>query len=104
MSPLGEELTTLTPSDQLLDVGHSRRPVKSCSKSLSDQCSRGCVVATGSSLYVFQEFGAIILGDTLQQNFCIGALAHESSIDQGIIYRSPDEVFVLCFVLKISTI
>ena len=52
MSPLSEELTTLTSPDKLLGVGHSRRLVKSCSESLSNQCLGGYVVATGSSVYV----------------------------------------------------
>ena len=62
------------------------------------------MVATGSSVYVFQEVGAIILGDALQQNFRTGVLAHEFTIDQGIISRLSDEVFVLCLVLKASTV
>ena len=53
MSPLGEELTTLTSLDQLLSIGHSRRPVKSSSESLSDQCLIGYMVTIGSNMYVF---------------------------------------------------
>jgi len=58
----------------------------------------------GPSTYVFQELGAIVLGDALQQDFRIGALAHESIVDQDIISRSPDEAFVFYLVMKACTI
>jgi len=62
------------------------------------------MVTTGSSVYVFQELGAIVLGDALHQDFRIGTLVHELTIDQGIISRSPDEAFVLYLVLKAGTV
>jgi len=52
MDPFGEELTPFAMLDQLLGVGDCGWPVKICSESLCDQCSRGGVVATGPSVYV----------------------------------------------------
>ena len=44
------------------------------------------------------------MGDALQQDFCIGVLAHKSTVDQRIISRSSDEAFVLYLVLKAGTV
>jgi len=52
VGPLGEELASFSMPDQFLGVGDCGWPVKTCSEGLSDQCSRGGVVATGSSMYV----------------------------------------------------
>jgi len=52
MGPLGEELAPFAMPDQFLGVGDCGWPVKTYSKSLSDQCSRVGVVATGPSMYV----------------------------------------------------
>jgi len=54
VGPLGEELAALAMPDQFLGVGDCGWPIETCSESLSDQCSRGGVVAAGSSMYVFQ--------------------------------------------------
>jgi len=62
VGPLGEELASFTMSDQFLGVGDCGWPVKTCSESLPDQCSRSGVVATGADVYVIQKLDAIILG------------------------------------------
>jgi len=52
MDPLGEELTSFAMPDQFLGIGDCGWPVKAYSEGLSNQCSRGGVVAAGSSMYV----------------------------------------------------
>jgi len=52
VSPFGKELAPFTMTDQLLSVSDCGWPVKTYSESLSDQCSRGGVVAKGPSVYV----------------------------------------------------
>ena len=54
VGPFGEELTSFAMLDQFLGVGDCGWPVKTYSEGLSDQCYRGGVVATGSSMYVIQ--------------------------------------------------
>jgi len=61
-------------------------------------------VATGSDVYVLEEFYAVILGDALHQNLCACILASESVVYQHVILRSPKETFVLYFVLETSTV
>jgi hypothetical protein len=82
MNPFSEELATFAVSHQLFGVGYRGRPVKPCPESLSDQCLGGYMVATGSGMYVLEEFYAIVLGDTLHQNFCACILVHELAVDQ----------------------
>ena len=57
-------------------------PIETCSESLSDQRSRGRVIAAGSNVYVLQEFDAVVLGDALHQDFRVGILAHESTVGE----------------------
>jgi len=52
VGPFGEELASFAMSDQLLAVGDCGWPIETCSEGLSDQCSRGGVVAVGSNMYV----------------------------------------------------
>jgi len=82
VNSFGEELTTFIVSNQLFSVGYYRWPVKSCSKSLSNQRSGGCMVPTGSSMYVPEQFDTVVSGDTLHQYFQTCVFAHESTIDQ----------------------
>jgi hypothetical protein len=52
MGPLGEELAPFAMPDQFLGISDCGWPVKTCSESFFDQCSRGGVVAIGPSMYV----------------------------------------------------
>jgi hypothetical protein len=81
MSPFGEELAIFIVSHQLFGISYRRRPVETCSESLSDQRSGGRVVATGSNVYVLEEFYTIILGDALHQNLYV-CILHESAVYQ----------------------
>jgi hypothetical protein len=54
MNPFGEELATITVSHQLFGVGHRGRPIKPCTERLSNWHLGGCMVATGSIMYVFE--------------------------------------------------
>jgi len=49
---LGEELASFTMLDQFFGVDDCSWPVKACSESLPDQCSRCGVVAIGPGVYV----------------------------------------------------
>ena len=62
------------------------------------------MVTAGSSVYVFQEFDAVVLGDALHYDFCVGVLAHESTIGQSIASRPPNKAFVLRLVLETSSV
>jgi len=66
VGPFGKELAPFTMTDQLLSVSYCGWPVKTSSESFSDQCFRGGVVATGSSVYVFQQLEAIVLSYAFQ--------------------------------------
>ena len=54
VGPFGKELASFAMSDEFLGVNDCSWPIKTCSKSLSDQCSRGGMVAAGSSMYVIE--------------------------------------------------
>ena len=61
VGPFGEELASLTMSDQFFCVGDRGWPVKTCSESLPDQRFGGSVVAARSGMYVVEELDAIVL-------------------------------------------
>jgi hypothetical protein len=49
-----EKLTPIAVAYQLLCIGNGRRPVESCSESFPDQCSRGGVIAAGTTMNFFE--------------------------------------------------
>jgi hypothetical protein len=54
MYALRKKLTPVAVVYQLLCIGHGRRPVETCSESFADQCSRGGVIATGTTVNFFE--------------------------------------------------
>ena len=86
-SPEGRvtELASFAMSDQFFYVGYRGWPVKTCSESLPDQCSGGCVVAVGSGVYVVLELDAIILGYTFEQHFKTCVFSHKFAVHQYVI-------------------
>jgi hypothetical protein len=50
MYTFGEKLTSVATADQLLCVGHGRRPVETCSESFADQGPRGGVIAASTTV------------------------------------------------------
>jgi hypothetical protein len=52
VDPFGKELAPFAMPEELLGVGDCGWPIKTYSDSLSDQCPRGGVVATGPRVYV----------------------------------------------------
>jgi hypothetical protein len=81
MYMLCKKLTPVAVAYQLLCIGHGRRLVESCSKSFADQCSRGGVIAAGTTVNFFKQFNACLLSDALHQDFFLRILAHEDAID-----------------------
>jgi len=85
VGPFGEELTSLTMSDQFFCVGDRGWPVKACSKSLPDQRSGGSMVAAGSGVYVVEELDAIVLRDAFKQHFRTCIFSHKFTVHQYVI-------------------
>jgi hypothetical protein len=79
---LGEELTSLAVADQLLCIGHNRRPVETCSEGLSDQGPRGGVIATSTTVNFIEQLNTCFLSDTLHQNFFLCIFAYQDTVDQ----------------------
>jgi hypothetical protein len=52
---LGKELASLAVADQLLYIGHSRRPVETCLESLSDQDPRGGLIAASTTVNFIKQ-------------------------------------------------
>jgi hypothetical protein len=82
MNPFGEELAAFAVLHQLFGVGYHGRPVKPYMESLSDQHLGGCMVPTGSGMYVFEQFYTIVLDDAFHQYLGTCVFAHESTIDE----------------------
>jgi hypothetical protein len=57
---LGEELTSLAPSDDFFSVGQSCGPVESSSEGFAHQCARRCVVAADALMDLLQDVLAVI--------------------------------------------
>ena len=64
MDLFGKELAILTLANKGFSIGHGRRPIEASSKSLSNQCSRGYMVATGAGVDLFEYLLAFFHGDT----------------------------------------
>jgi hypothetical protein len=78
----GEKLTLVTTADQLLCIGHDRRPVETCSKSFTDQGPRRSVIATSATVNFMEQLNTCFLSDTLHQNILLCIFAHQDAIDQ----------------------
>jgi hypothetical protein len=78
----GEKLTSVATADQLLYIGHSRRPVETCLESFADQGPRSGVIATSTAVNFMEQLNTCFLSDTLHQNFLLCIFAHQDAIDQ----------------------
>jgi hypothetical protein len=72
----GEKLTSVTTVDQLLCIGHGRRPVETCSESFADQGPRGGVIAASTTVNFMEQLDTCVPSDTLHQNFLLCIFAH----------------------------
>ena len=61
----GKELAVLTSANEGFSISHGGKPIEASSKSLSDQCSRGYVVAAGAGVDLVKYLLAFFHGDTL---------------------------------------
>jgi hypothetical protein len=68
--------------DQLLCIGHGRRPVETCSESFADQGSRGGVIAASTTVNFMEQLNTYFSSDTLHQNFLLCIFAHQDTVDQ----------------------
>jgi hypothetical protein len=65
MYTFGKKLTSITAADQLLCIGHGRRPVETCSKSFADQGPRGGVIVASTTVNFMEQLSTCFLSDTL---------------------------------------
>jgi hypothetical protein len=72
----GKKLTSVTAADQLLCIGHGRRPVETCSESFADQGSRGIVIAASTTVNFMEQLNTCFSSDRLHQNFLLCIFVH----------------------------
>jgi hypothetical protein len=72
----GEKLTSVAAVDQLLCIGHDRRPVETCSENFTDQGPRAGVIAASTTVNFMEQLNACFSSDTLHQNFLLCIFAH----------------------------
>jgi hypothetical protein len=77
----GDELTSVAAVDQLLCVGHDRRPVETYSESFADQGLRGGVIAASTTMNFMEQLNTCFSSDTLHQNFLLCIFTHQDTID-----------------------
>jgi hypothetical protein len=77
----GEKLTSVAVTDQLLCIGHDRRPVETCSESFADQGPRSGVIAASTTVNFMKQLNTYFSSDTLHQNFLLCIFAHQDTID-----------------------
>ena len=65
MDLFGKELVVLTSANKGFSIGYGGRPIEASSESLSNLCSRGCVVAAGTGMDLIEYLLAFFHGDTL---------------------------------------
>jgi hypothetical protein len=82
MYTFGKKLTSVAVVDQLLCIGHDRRPVETCSESFADQCPRGSVIAASTTVNFMEQLNTCFSSDTLHQNFLLCIFAHQDTVDQ----------------------
>jgi hypothetical protein len=82
MYTFGKKLTSIIAADQLLCIGHGRRPVETCSKSFADQGPRGGMIAPSTTMNSMEELDTYVPSDTLHQNFLLCIFAHQDTVDQ----------------------
>jgi hypothetical protein len=73
---LREKLTSVAATDQLLCIGHSRRPVETCLESFADQGSRSGMIAASTTVDFMEQLNTCFLSDTLHQNFILCIFAY----------------------------
>jgi hypothetical protein len=82
MYTFGKKLTSITAADQLLCIGHGRRPVETCSESFADQGPTGGMIAPSTTMNSMEELDTYVPSDTLHQNFLLCIFAHQDTVDQ----------------------
>jgi hypothetical protein len=78
----GEKLTSVAVANQLLCIGHSRRPVETYLESFADQGLRGGVIAASTTMNFMEQLNTCFSSDTLHQNFLLCIFAHQDTVDQ----------------------
>jgi hypothetical protein len=76
MYTFGEKLTSIAAVDQLLCIGHGRRPVETYSESFADQGPRGGVIAASTTVNFMEQLNTCFSSDTLHQNSLLCIFAH----------------------------
>jgi hypothetical protein len=76
MYTFGEKLTSIAAVDQLLCIGHGRRPVETCSESFADQGPRGDVIVASTTVNFMEQLNTCFSSDTLHQNSLLCIFAH----------------------------
>ena len=64
MDLFGEKLAVLTSVYECFGISYGRGPIETSSESLSDQCSRGCMVAAGACVDLLEYLLAFFHEDT----------------------------------------
>jgi hypothetical protein len=82
MYTFGEKLTSVAAVNQLLCIGHGRRPVETCSESFADQGPRGGLIATITTMNFMEQLNTCFSSDTFHQNFLLFISAHQDTVDQ----------------------
>jgi hypothetical protein len=78
----GEKLTPVAAADQLLCIGHGRRPVETYLESCADQGPRGDVIAASITVNFMEQLNTCFSSDTLYQNSLLCIFAHQDTVDQ----------------------
>jgi hypothetical protein len=78
----GENLTSVVAMDLLLCIGHSRRPVETCSENFADQGPRGGMIAASTTVNFMEQLNTCFSSDTLHQNVLVCIFAHQDTVDQ----------------------
>jgi hypothetical protein len=76
-----EKLTSVVAPDELLCIGHGRRPVETCSKGFADQGLRGGVFAASNTVNFMEQLNTYFSSDTLHQNLLLCIFAHQDTVD-----------------------
>jgi hypothetical protein len=78
----GEKLTSVTAVDQIICIGHGRRPVETCSESFADQSPRGGVITASTTVNFMEQLNTCFSSDTLHQNCLLCIFVHQDTVDQ----------------------
>jgi hypothetical protein len=72
----GEKLTSVTVSDELLCIDHSKQPVETCLEGFADLGPRGGMIAASTTMNFMEQLNTYFSSDTLHQNFLLCIFAH----------------------------